>query len=65
MKQISIHEAVHYEIRASWWAQYMWAHWMQVLSGKYFAWKANRKYIRYNDSIEMEDRVMEREGLSE
>jgi len=38
---------VDYEVRASWWVQWVsWA-WLQHLAARYFAWKVKRKYRRY------------------
>jgi hypothetical protein len=43
-------QCLDYEIRSSWWAQ--WVGWkpLQIVAGKYFAWKVNRKYNRWLDS---------------
>lgn len=38
---------LRYEVYGSWWASFIFAGWMQKLSGSYFAWKVNRKYNRY------------------
>lgn len=48
MKEIDI---LYYEVRASWWASFIWFKWGQVLTGKYFAAKVRRKYARYKMSI--------------
>lgn len=39
-----------YEIRSSWWAQYIWWDWGRALAGRYFAWKTKRKFDRFFDS---------------
>jgi len=36
-----------YEINSHWLASYIWFEWGQLLMGKYFAWKVNRKYKRH------------------
>lgn len=46
-----------YEIRSSWWASWIGWDWGQELSGRYFAWKASRKYARYKQSKMWEQRI--------
>jgi hypothetical protein len=46
-----------YEIRGSWWPQYIVFRWMQVLAGKYFARKIDRKYNRMKRSLQMKEQV--------
>lgn len=46
-----------YEIRSSWWASLISWEWGQNLAGKYFAWKAIRKYTRYKKSKMWKQRV--------
>jgi hypothetical protein len=48
---------LNYEIRGSWWPQYIRIGWMQVLAGKYFARKIDRKYNRMKRSFEMQSMV--------
>ena len=43
-------DILDYEIRSSCWASWISWSWMQVLSGKYFAWKVKHKYARYKQS---------------
>jgi hypothetical protein len=38
---------LEYEIASSWWAQWLFAEWMQNLAGTYYANKTRRKYDRY------------------
>lgn len=44
-------DILDYEIRSSWWACWIWWDWGQNLAGTYFAWKVNRKYKKYAESI--------------
>jgi hypothetical protein len=46
-----------YEIRGSWWPQYIMFRWVQFLAGKYFADKVRRKYSRMKRSFEMRSMV--------
>ena len=46
-----------YEIRGSWWPQYIVFRWMQVLAGKYFARKIDCKYSRMRRSLQMKEQV--------
>lgn len=46
-----------YEVRASWWAGYLSANWMQKLAARYFVWKVERKYARYKKSMELFNKV--------
>lgn len=46
-----------YEIRSSWWASWIGWNWGQEISGKYFAWKASKKYARYKQSKMWEQRI--------
>lgn len=48
---------LNYEIRGSWWPQYIGIGWMQVLVGKYFARKIDRKVRRMERSLQMKDAV--------
>jgi hypothetical protein len=54
---IDILQATDYEIRSSWWAQWLSWHWAQNLAGSYFAWKVKRKHGRYYRSKSEEYRV--------
>jgi hypothetical protein len=38
---------IDYEVISSWWASWIWWDWGQEISGKYFLWKAKRKYAKY------------------
>ncbi len=44
---MDIKDFVDYEIRSSWWPQWIWFNWGQELAARYFAWKTSRKYARY------------------
>lgn len=44
---LTIEQVAEYEVYSSWFGAYMYFGWMQWLSGKYFSWKAERKYKRY------------------
>jgi hypothetical protein len=46
-----------YEIRGSWWPQYIRFRWMQFLAGKYFGYKVRRKYSHMRRSLQMKDAV--------
>lgn len=48
---------VNYEVRGSFWAQYLYFEWMQYIAGKYFAWKIRRKYRRMKRSILIRDGI--------
>jgi hypothetical protein len=51
---ITIRDALDYEIRSSWWACWISNDILQTVSGKYFAWKVNRKYMRYVNRLAAE-----------
>jgi len=40
-----------YELRSSWWAQWMGTAALQSISASYFAWKVNRKFRRWQRSV--------------
>jgi len=48
---------LEYEIRSSRWASFVSWNWMQELAGRYFAWKASKKYVRYQRSKMREQRI--------
>ena len=48
---------LNYEIHGSWWAKYIGIRCLQVLAGKYFARKIDRKVKRMNRSFEMRSMV--------
>lgn len=64
---MNIADFLDYEIRSSWWAEYVWWGWGQELTASYFAWKVKRKYARYIDSrlckamAELEAQIGEKE----
>ena len=47
-----------YEIRSSWFAEYISWKWLQEISARYFAWKTSRKYERYVFANEREQRIL-------
>ena len=51
-------EILDYEVRASWWAEWVGITCLQTLASRYFAWKVNRKYARWEASKAMTRRVM-------
>jgi hypothetical protein len=53
----SLSAFLDYEIRSSWWASWIGFDYGQELAGKYFAWKAKRKYNRYLKSKMWERRI--------
>jgi len=40
-----------YELRSSWWAQWMGTAALQSISASYYAWKVNRKFVRWQRSV--------------
>lgn len=44
---ITLHDAVEYELRGSWWASWVFWGWGQELTARYFVWKARKKHTRY------------------
>jgi len=55
--QITVRQALYYEIRGSWWGRFIGWNWLQSLSAAYFAWKVRRKYGRYLCSLKESRRV--------
>lgn len=55
---INIIEILDYEVRSSWWAQYISWTLGQELSAKYFSWKVKMKYNRYKTSKQWERRLL-------
>ncbi len=54
---VTLRDILLYEVRSSWWAHWIgWAP-LQSLAGSYFAWKARRKYARWQRSLEEAERV--------
>lgn len=51
---VPLYQLLDYEIRASWWASWISARWMQNLAGKYYGWKVCRKYRRYKWSKDVQ-----------
>ena len=56
---MNLRQLLDYEIRASWWAEYVGAGWLQDLAGSYFAWKVTRKHARWEASRLRAARLME------
>jgi len=50
-------QALLYEIRSSWWASWVSNPFLQDLAGRYFAWKVQRKFGRYQQMIATEERL--------
>jgi hypothetical protein len=50
-RDLTQYEVMLYEVRASWWAPYVSWTWLQRITGRYFAWKARRKWRRYTASF--------------
>jgi hypothetical protein len=44
---LTIHQIMDYELRASWWASWIGWGWLQNLASFWFAWKVRRKFSRY------------------
>jgi len=40
-----------YELRSSWWSQWMGTERLQSIAASYFAWKVNRKFSRWQASV--------------
>jgi hypothetical protein len=55
--EITMRQALDYEVRASGWAQYISWPWLQELSSSYFAWRVRRRYGRYTASVAMTKRI--------
>ncbi len=53
LKQITINQAVRYEIASSWWAWLVPTQTLQNLASKYFVWKTRRKYKAYMKSFDL------------
>lgn len=52
-------DALDYEIRSSWWASKLdWTN-AQCWAGRYYAWKVNRKWARYQQNIESTNEMQE------
>lgn len=47
LPEISINQALRYEVSGSWWANLISNNFLQDLSARYFAWKVKLKYVRY------------------
>lgn len=58
-KEITLRQALDYEIRSSWWASFISGAFGQHLAGKYFSNKVSRKHRRYLKSKENEKKVLE------
>lgn len=54
--KVTLLDIVDYEVRASWWACYVSYPPLQTLAGKYFAWKAKRKFKRWQESLKWQVR---------
>lgn len=52
-----IKSVLDYELRASWWASWISNTHLQDLVARYFAWKVKRKFSRYQDSKQWEERL--------
>jgi len=52
LRGFSKRDLLDYEVFSSWWACLLSWDWAQGLAAKYFAWKVNRKYRRYEKSLE-------------
>jgi len=52
MKQVLV-----YELAASWWASWICIEWMQELTSRYYAWKVDRKWRRFQAMYERYERV--------
>ena len=50
-------EVLDYEIRSHWLASWISFKWGQDLLASYFVWKVKRKYKRYRQSNEMEEKA--------
>lgn len=59
MTKLTIVDAVNYETRASWWAEWISIEWMQEVAARWFVWKVRRKYRRYEVSLERQRRTAE------
>ena len=53
LKQITISQAIRYEIASSWWAWLVPTQKLQNLAAKYFTWKTRRKYKAYMRSFDL------------
>jgi hypothetical protein len=40
-------EAIEYEVKCSWWVEYISNPYLRRLAGNYYHWKASRKYKQY------------------
>lgn len=56
-------DIIHYEIARAWWPQFVSAKWAQRLCSRYFAWKAERIFARFNAMREMFERVAARQEM--
>lgn len=56
--EITLRQALDYEIRSSWWALFISGAFGQHLAGKYFSNKVSRKYKRYLQSKQDEKEVL-------
>ena len=55
IRRVPLRDILDYEVRASWWASWVSADWMQNLAGTYYAWKVTRKYKRYKWSKDVQE----------
>lgn len=47
LPEITINQALRYEIAGSWWSKLITNDFLQEMAGNYFSWKVRRKYLRY------------------
>lgn len=56
---MTIHDALKYELHSSWWAKQCGWEWLRDLGAAYLTRKTNRKWARYQTSIEARREVEE------
>lgn len=61
-REITFKEALQYEIRAAKWPCYIGVNWLQEIVASYFVWKTKRRYNKYKQMNELEERVNQRQG---
>ena len=54
IKELTISQALAYEIHSSRWAGFMVFEWGQLIAVKYYVWKTERKFARYQNSLLLE-----------
>lgn len=54
---ITKREILDYEVRSTTWAAYISWEWLQDIAAKYFAWKVNLKFDRYETSMKIRDKI--------